>query len=200
MVGCLSGCATVAPQSPSTVPEFSGITDSCAQAAAPAMDAIRDYTGELFNETVEFEDESGSYFNSDAPVKICKATYVDTGASQSAGSPLKRVITLSISLELGDDPVGASRSHFLRAYEDMNGGATTALGDESFESWDAIDDTALVAFRDSNVYVSTAVAGWNWSEQKGIGGPPAADSEVQPGAQKIAAALAENLGSVLTLS
>ncbi|WP_156426045.1 hypothetical protein [Nocardia jinanensis] len=175
---------------------FGGLTDSCAQVAAPAMSAIRAYTGALFSDAVEFEDESSGLSSPEKPVKVCTAEYQRV-EPWSAGEPLHRTITLSFSLRLGDDAVEATERHFDRALDDTKGSAATGLGDESFVSWGAPDDTALNAFRKSNVFVSAAVFGSNMSDREGISGPRAGRSEVEPGARAIAEALAADLGAVL---
>jgi hypothetical protein len=174
-----------------------GWADSCAQVAEPALGAIRAYTGALFSDAVEFEDESAGLSRPERPVKVCTAEYWRT-EPWSAGAPLLRAITLSFSLRLGDDAVEATKRHFDRALADTKGSVTDDLGDEYFESWGAPDDTASSVFRKSNILVSAAVLGSNMSDREGIGGPRAGRSEVEPGARAIAEALAADLGAVLT--
>ncbi|MFQ6228017.1 hypothetical protein [Nocardia sp. NPDC002869] len=176
---------------------FGGLADSCAQVVRPAMGAVRSYTGALFSDTVEFEDESAGLSAAAAPVKVCTAQYQKI-EPWAAGEPLSRTITLSFSLRLGDDAVAATERHFDRALDATKGSETTGLGDESFESWGAPDDTASSAFRKSNVFVSVAVFGSNMSEGEGISGPRAGRAELEPGARAIAEALAADLSAALT--
>jgi hypothetical protein len=199
ILGAVTGCGADEAGQAGAEPMFGGLTDSCAQVAQPAMGAIRAYTSDLFSDTVEFEDESARLSRPERPVKVCTAEYQKI-QPWSAGAPLHRTITLSFSLRLGDDGVEATERHFDRALADKKGSVTTGLGDESFVSWGAPDDTALSVFRKSNVYVSVAVFGSNMSDREGISGPRAGRSEVEPGARAIAEALAADLGAVLTLN
>ncbi|MGV9925206.1 hypothetical protein [Nocardia rhamnosiphila] len=178
-------------------PMFGGLANSCAQVSGPAMGAIRSYTGALFSDTVEFEDESAGFSDPEATVKVCTAQYQKI-EPWAAGNPLHRTITLSISLRSGDDAVAATERHFDRALDATKGSETTGLGDESFASWDAPDNTASSAFRKSNVFVSATVFGSNMSEREGVSGPRAGRAELAPGARAIAKALAADLGAVLT--
>ncbi|MCX0274634.1 hypothetical protein NLM24_28885 [Nocardia zapadnayensis] len=197
VLGAATGCGVEEAGQARPEPMFDGLADSCAQVAEPAMGAIRAYTGALFSDAVEFEDESAKLSRPERPVKVCTAEYWRT-EPWSAGAPLLRAITLSFSLRLGDDAVEATKRHFDRALADTKGSVTDGLGDEYFESWGAPDDTASSVFRKSNVFVSAAVLGSNMSDREGIGGPRAGRSEVEPGARAIAEALAADLGAVLT--
>lgn len=197
ILGTVTACGSQDAGDTRAGPMFGGLTNSCTQVAGPAMDAIRSYTGALFSDTVEFEDESAGLSGPEAPVKVCTAQYQKI-EPWSAGQPLQRTITLSFSLRLGDDAVEATERHFDRALDATKGSETTGLGDESFESWGAPDDTASSAFRKSNVFVSAAVFGSNMSEREGVSGPRAGRAELEPGARAIAEALAADLGAVLT--
>ncbi|WP_039823034.1 hypothetical protein [Nocardia testacea] len=177
-------------------PMFGGPAGSCAQVAEPAMGAIRAYTGALFSDAVEFEDESAGLSRAEMPVTVCTAEYWRI-EPWSAGAPLHRTITLSFSLKLGDDAVEATKRHFDRALGDTEGSVTDGLGDECFEAWGTPDDTTVKVFQKSNVLVSAAVLGSNMSDREGIGGPRAGRSDVEPGAHAIAEALAAGLGAVL---
>ena len=199
IIGAVTACGSDEPGQADARPMFGGLADSCAQVAAPAMAAVRAHTGALFSDAVEFEDETAGISRPEAPVKVCTAKYQQVDP-WSAGAPLQRIITLSFSLRLGDNAVAAAERHFDRALDDSEGTATTGLGDESFESWGAPEDTAVNAFRSSNVFVSAAVWGSNMSEREGIGGPRAGRSEVEPGARAVAEALAADLDAVLTSS
>ncbi|WP_063130646.1 hypothetical protein [Nocardia fusca] len=195
--GVVTGCGVEKAGQAGAEPLFGGLTDSCSQVAEPSLGAIRAYTGVLFSDAVGFEDESAGLSRPDMPVKVCTAEY-QRSDPWSAGEPLQRTITLSFSLGLGDDAVAATKRHFDRALDATTGSETTGLGDESFESWGAPDDTASSAFRKSNVFVSAAVFGSNMSEREGISGPRAGRAELEPGARAIAEALAADLGAVLT--
>lgn len=181
---------------------FSGISDSCAKLTAPAMNAVREYTGELFSAAVEFEDSSSQPSGADRPVKVCSAAYVAPGTPaqpQSTNAPLRRVVTLAFEVHLGDDPVISAKRHFDRARENTKG-STTGLGDESFDgSGGTTETTAVTAFRKSNGYVDVSVSGSNASGQKGKANPNAELSDLTPGARAIAKALADNIGAVFTL-
>lgn len=193
----LTGCGTDQAGHAGAEPVFTGITDSCAVVAAPALEAVRRYTGPLFSDAVRFEDESGGLSGPQQPVKICRAQYLVT-APWTAGAPMSRTITLSVSLQLGDDAAGAAEAHFDRALENVRGTPTIGLGDESYAAWGAPADTATSAFRTGNAFVTAEVFGTNMSGREGIAGPRAARGELEPGAATIGRALAAGLGSVLT--
>ncbi|WP_459545548.1 hypothetical protein [Nocardia sp. X0981] len=197
ILGAVTACGAEETGHTGTRPMFGGLPDSCAQVSAPAMDAIRAYTGALFSEAVRFEDESAGLSTPETTVEVCSARYQKV-EPWSAGQPLQRTITLSFSLKSGDDAVAATERHFDRAFDAAKGSAPTGLGDESFEAWGAPDDTASNAFRKSNVFVSVAVFGSHMAEREGISGPRAGQAELVPGARAIAEALAANLGTVLT--
>lgn len=181
---------------------FSGISDSCAKLTTPAMDAIREYTGDLFSAAVEFEDSTGQP-SPDRRVKVCSAAYVAPGTpaeSQSTNGPVRRVVTLAFEVHLGDDPINSAKLHLDRARDNSEGSATTGLGDESFDgSGSTTETTAITAFRKSNGYVDVSVSGSNASGQKGKANPNAELSDLTPGARAIAKALADNIGAVFTL-
>ncbi|MEV6426369.1 hypothetical protein [Nocardia sp. NPDC051463] len=197
VAGGLTGCGSEAE--PVEAPLFSGMSDSCAKLAAPAMDAIRQSTGKLWSADVAFEDEGNLPASEPGQsIKVCGALYL--APPTPVGTRLitaaeRRFITLTFSLH-SDDHAVASAKHQLDFVRDQVKGRTTySLGDESLEGANGSPKVtrAITAFRKSNAVVDVAVSGLDSS------GKDVEVSELEPGSRTIARALADNIGAALKL-
>ncbi|MFE7800369.1 hypothetical protein [Nocardia sp. NPDC057440] len=180
-------------------PLFSGISDSCAKLAAPAMDAIRQSTGKLFSADVAFEDEGTQpALEPGQSIKICGALYL--APPKHVGTNLiiaaeRRFITLTFSLHSDDDAVASAKHQFGFVRDQVKGRATSGLGDESLEGANGSSkvNRAVTAFRKSNAVVDVTVSGLDSS------GKDVEVSELEPGSRSIARALADNVGAAFNL-
>ncbi|MFI2233746.1 hypothetical protein [Nocardia testacea] len=202
MMGLAAGCGTNASETPEQEPVFRGIADSCAEIAAPAMDVIRAYTGELFSDTTQFEETGAPSTAVDLTTRECRATYAASAAPAVPATgfpPSRRVFHLRIALRGGDDALEAAERDFDSACASVDCRATTGIGDESFEgSVEGSSNTAITMFRSRNAIVSVTVDGSDFSSRPGENGRSAEISELVPGSRTVAQAIAANLNAVLT--
>ncbi|MGI5220396.1 hypothetical protein [Nocardia sp. CA-290969] len=184
------------------VPTFSGIAASCAQVAAPAMDAIRQYTGELYSETVEFEEAGAAPTRPGFTEKVCLANYSDSSVStqpESGNPPLRRTFHLQIALRLGDDAISAAGRHIDKACENFDEcDFNSEIADESFDgSAFTSSNTAITMFRVRNAIISVSVDGADASSQPGEASQDPEISALAPGARVVAEAMAGDTAAFL---
>ncbi|MFD0364780.1 hypothetical protein ACFQZZ_25350 [Nocardia sp. GCM10030253] len=197
VAGGLTGCGSEAE--PVETPLFSGMSDSCAKLAAPAMDAIRQSTGNLFSADVAFEDEGNQPASEPGQsVKVCGALYLASPihvGTHLMNAAERRFITLTFSLHSDDDAVASAKHQFGFVRDQVKGRTTSGLGDESLEGANgSVKVTrAITAFRKSNAVVDVAVSGLDSS------GKDVEVSELEPGSRSIARALADNIGAAFNL-
>ncbi|MEV3961223.1 hypothetical protein AB0M34_10040 [Nocardia sp. NPDC050193] len=202
MMGLLAGCGVDASESPGRERVFRGIAGTCAEIAAPAMDAIRDYTGDLFSDTAEFEETGAPSTAAGLTTKECRATYAAVAAPAAPRAPYppsRRVFHLRIALRDGEDALRAAERDFVSACASVDCRVTTGMGDESFEgSVEGSSNTAVTMFRSRNAIVSVTVDGADFSARPGEHGHEAEISELAPGSRTVAQAMAADLDAFLT--
>ncbi|NUP28635.1 MAG: hypothetical protein HOQ44_18430 [Nocardia sp.] len=202
VAGLLAGCGTDGPGTVASEPVYRGIAGSCTEMAAPAADAVRAYTGELFSAAVAFEEAGAPSTSPDLATKECRAIYAAEAApaaSPATGPPRRRVIHLRIALQVGESALQAAERHFDTACASVDCRITTGIGDESFEgAVEGSSATAVTMFRTGNAVVSVTVDGSNFASGPGGSDRAAEISELAPGARAIAQAMAADLGAVVT--
>ncbi|MGW1739073.1 hypothetical protein ACWCPQ_09710 [Nocardia sp. NPDC001965] len=202
VTGLLAGCGTDGPGTSASEPVYRGIAGSCTEMAAPAADAVRAYTGELFSDAVGFEETGAPSTSPDLTTKECRAIYAAAAApaaSPSTDPPSRRVIHLRIALQVGASALQAAERHFDTACASVDCRITTGIGDESFEgAVEGSSATAVTMFRTANAIVSVTVDGSDFTTRPDGSDRSAEIAELAPGARAIAQAMAVDLGAVVT--